>query len=190
MATLSADTSSAVMNPPALSQNQETKLERPLPTPPCTTDVDPMTLEPTSPTQEQQPATDAPPTAPQAEFLLVDDNQINLMILTSYIRKIGRPFSTAATGLDAVRTFCESPGRYKCVLMDISMPVMDGFEATRRIRAYEREQGLPPAAVFALSGLATASAQQEAFECGIDLFLAKPVRLKELDTILEDRGLL
>ena len=74
--------------------------------------------------------------------------------------------------------------------MDISMPVMDGFEATRRIRAYERENGLQPVAIFALSGLASASAQQEAQESGIDLFLTKPVRLKELSLILQQRDLL
>ena len=125
-----------------------------------------------------------------AEFLLVDDNHINLKILSSYTNKIGRAYSTASNGLEAVEAFTHGAGRYRCVFMDISMPVMDGFEATRRIRAFERDKGLKPASVFALSGLASAGAQQEAFESGIDLFLTKPVRLKELGTILEATGLL
>ncbi|KAK2053757.1 hsp90-like protein [Colletotrichum caudatum] len=79
-------------------------------------------------------------------------------------------------------------GGFQCVLMDISMPVMDGFEATRRIRAIETEQGLARCHIFALTGLASASAQQEAFASGIDLFLTKPVRLKELSNILETKG--
>lgn len=67
------------------------------------------------------------------------------------------------------------------------MPVMDGFESTRLIRGFEREQHLPRCYIFALSGLASESAQQEAFASGIDLFLTKPVKLKELNRILGER---
>ncbi|EEY19589.1 histidine kinase G7 [Verticillium alfalfae VaMs.102] len=74
--------------------------------------------------------------------------------------------------------------------MDISMPVMDGFEATRRIRTFERERQLPPITIIALSGLASESAQDEAFVSGIDLFLTKPVRLKDMASVLESRNLL
>ncbi|CAN8105451.1 unnamed protein product [Discula destructiva] len=124
------------------------------------------------------------------EFLLVDDNAINLKILSSYMKKLKYKYSTATDGQEAVDKFRRAPGRYQCVFMDISMPVMDGFEAARRIRAFERETHQAPAAIFALSGLASADAQQEAFASGIDLFLAKPVRLRELSTILVTRGLL
>lgn len=137
-----------------------------------------------------------PPTLPTTlhnttlEFLLVDDNAINLKILSSYVKKLNYKYNTASDGREAVDTFQRSPGRYQCVFMDISMPVMDGFEATRRIRTFERETHLAPSAIFALSGLASADAQQEAFASGIDLFLSKPVRLKELTSILAARGLL
>ena len=70
------------------------------------------------------------------------------------------------------------------------MPVMDGFEATRRIRSLEKELQLKPTAIFALSGLASSDAQEEAFRTGIDLFLTKPVALKELGIILKSRGIL
>lgn len=131
-----------------------------------------------------------PPPVDEVEFLLVDDNAINLKILSSYMKKLGRKYNTANNGQEAFDIYREAPSRYRCVFMDISMPVMDGFEATRQIRALEREQRLQPASIFALSGLASADAQQEAFASGIDLFLTKPVKLNEINSILTTRGFL
>ena len=68
--------------------------------------------------------------------------------------------------------------------MDINMPILNGFEATRMIRAFEQQHGLRPAHIIALTGLGSASAQQEAYSSGVDLFLTKPVRLKELTKLL------
>jgi CheY-like chemotaxis protein len=123
-----------------------------------------------------------------ANYLLVDDNAINLRILMAYMTKLGHTYETASDGLEALRTFKKGGGKYKCVFMDISMPVMDGFEATRAIRAYERENSLRRCNIYALTGLASASAQREAFSSGIDLCLAKPVKLKELSGILESKS--
>ncbi|KAF3811724.1 putative histidine kinase 3 [Colletotrichum gloeosporioides] len=122
-------------------------------------------------------------------FIIVDDNPLNLRILASYVKKLGHKFDSATDGRQAVESFRKNAGGVICILMDISMPVMDGFEATRRIRAHEKAEGLPRCNVFALTGLASAGAQQEAFASGIDLFLTKPVRLKELSKILETRGI-
>jgi CheY-like chemotaxis protein len=124
------------------------------------------------------------------EFLLVDDNFINLKILSSYMKKLKQPYQTASDGLEAVTAYEADPGRFSCILMDISMPVMDGFEATRRIRAFESQQGLRPALILALTGLASEEAQREATVSGLDLFLTKPVRLKELGPILRAKGAL
>lgn len=129
-------------------------------------------------------------TEPGTNFLLVDDNPINLKILTTYMKKLKLPYRTATNGQQAVDVFGQDSGRYKCVFMDISMPVMDGFEATRHIRAMEMERRLHRCAIFALTGLASADAQQEAFTSGIDLFLTKPVKLAELSQILSARDLM
>ncbi|KAK5713071.1 hypothetical protein LTR15_011432 [Elasticomyces elasticus] len=90
----------------------------------------------------------------------------------------------AAAGKDTTdtTTLSEKP---QVILMDISMPVLNGFEATRLIRAYELQHGLQPAHIIALTGLGSAGAQQEAFSSGVDLFLTKPVRLKELTKLLD-----
>jgi CheY-like chemotaxis protein len=64
------------------------------------------------------------------------------------------------------------------------MPVMNGMESTRAIRKLEVERGQKPAWIIALTGLASASARQETFSSGINLFLTKPVRFNELREIL------
>lgn len=132
----------------------------------------------------------SPTRAPESHFLLVDDNHINLKILSTYVKKLGYTYDMAMDGQEALNTYIAKPNKYSCIFMDISMPTMDGFEATRHIRAYEREHNRPSVLIFALSGLASNEAQQEAFGSGIDLFLSKPVTLKELGSILKAKKLL
>lgn len=176
-------------------------------TPPSSHDEVPISTQHPTTTTPVLPLALAPPapaSAPKIEFLLVDDNAINLKILSSYLRKLGLAYQTATNGQEAVDVFKRDPAQCRLIFMDISMPVMDGFEATRQIRAHEAElrkalggddvddngQGSSPASIFALSGLASSSAQQEAFWSGVDLFLTKPVKLKELGSILRERGML
>ncbi|EHK24432.1 uncharacterized protein TRIVIDRAFT_30731 [Trichoderma virens Gv29-8] len=130
------------------------------------------------------------PEAPQISFLLVDDNYINLKVLSTYMKKRNIGFKEAKNGKEAVDCFLAHPDAYACILMDISMPVMDGFEATRQIRAHEAQMGLTPVPIIALSGLATEDAQQEAFGSGMDVFLTKPVKLGALGNLLESHGIL
>ncbi|KAJ4024147.1 hypothetical protein NW752_002714 [Fusarium irregulare] len=122
-------------------------------------------------------------------FLLVDDNPINISVLCAYMKKLKSKYATAADGLEAVERFQESPDLFRCILMDISMPRMDGIEATKQIRAFERSKEREPVVILALTGLASASAQQDAYESGVDVFLSKPVKLKELSTILREKKL-
>ncbi|KAJ0359270.1 hypothetical protein COL154_008414 [Colletotrichum chrysophilum] len=155
-------------------------------------DVSPSTpnLAPSAaPAPHPGAATLTTPKPDKPRLIIVDDNPLNLKILASYLKKLGHVFDSATDGKQAVELFQKNAGGVSCILMDISMPVMDGFEATRRIRAHEKAHGLSRCNIFALTGLASAGAQQEAFASGIDLFLTKPVRLKELSKILETRGI-
>lgn len=119
----------------------------------------------------------------------MDDNAINLRMISAFMTKLGHIFDTAANGLEVVDMFRGEAGQIRCIFMDISMPVMDGFQATQKIRQIETERALTPCAVMALTGLATEGSQQEAFASGIDLFLTKPVKLEEIRQILAARGL-
>lgn len=64
-------------------------------------------------------------------------------------------------------------------------PQMDGYEATQRIRSYERKHQLPAAKIIALTALGSEAAYKEAFGSGCDMFLTKPVKLKDLTRIIE-----
>ncbi|KAF2020833.1 hypothetical protein BU24DRAFT_438222 [Aaosphaeria arxii CBS 175.79] len=119
--------------------------------------------------------------------LAVDDNPINLRLLRTFVDKLHHSSLLATNGVEAVDAFkAASTGtRIDVVLMDINMPEMDGLEATRQIRAHERDAGLPPVTIIALTGVASTEAQQEAYISGVNLFLIKPVRLSELEVVLK-----
>jgi CheY-like chemotaxis protein len=123
--------------------------------------------------------------------LCVDDNPINLRLLRTFVDKLGHHHVLAADGLEALEAYKAATNdeteesRIDVVLMDINMPIMDGLEATRQIRAHEIRSGLPKVTIIALTGVADTDIQQEANSSGINLFLIKPVRLADLEVILK-----
>lgn len=102
----------------------------------------------------------------------------------AFMKKMKLQYTIATNGLEAFEAYAANPTAYASILMDISMPIMDGLEATRRIRELEHRQQLRPAVIIALTGLASAKVQKEAFTSGVDLFLTKPVRLNKLAEVL------
>lgn len=124
------------------------------------------------------------------KMLLVDDNHINLKLMSAYMGKLGRTYEAVTNGKEALDAYTQNLGHFAGIIMDISMPIMDGFEATRRIRAFERRNQLHPVAILALTGLASDSAHQEALESGVDVFLTKPIKLKDLRQVLESMHML
>jgi signal transduction histidine kinase/DNA-binding NarL/FixJ family response regulator len=136
---------------------------------------------------------------PASRILLVDDNAINLRLLQVGMKKRGyTSISSASDGLQAVniyRTLLHSvpSATPEIIFMDLSMPVMDGFEATRQIRKIEAEYNshlqLPQAAqhsmIIALTGLASVTDQKKAYMAGVDSYLMKPVSFAKLTKLLE-----
>ncbi|KAL3478846.1 hypothetical protein BJX99DRAFT_223539 [Aspergillus californicus] len=117
--------------------------------------------------------------------LIVDDNEINIKVLAKLMSKLGYTHSTASNGLIALNKYKESPRSFKVVLMDVSMPVMDGIDSTRHIRAFEHEHSLPPVKVFAVTGIASAPMQQDAMLAGVDEYLVKPLSLQQVGKLLQ-----
>ena len=115
--------------------------------------------------------------APQARILIVDDNEMNLKVATGLLEPLKLQMDTAMNGKQAL-TMLQSK-KYDLVLMDHMMPVMDGIEAVQAIRQMEEPyyQKLP---VIALTANATVGAKEKFREAGMNDFVAKPVRMKEI----------
>ncbi|KAF2636856.1 hypothetical protein P280DRAFT_492817 [Massarina eburnea CBS 473.64] len=119
--------------------------------------------------------------------LVTDDNPINRKLLSAFLKKNKMMYKEAENGAEAVQAYQDaSPVRFDVILMDVSMPVMDGMSATRAIRQYEQENDLPRCYIIALTGLASASARLEAWSSGIDHYMTKPVSFKKLDVVLKE----
>lgn len=127
----------------------------------------------------QEPCQD--PTAQQEQslegyhFLLVEDNEINSEILGELLQMRGATFTVKSDGLQAVEAFTQSaPGTYDAIFMDIQMPVMNGYEATRRIRASQHPDA-KQIVILAMTANAFAEDVQASVEAGMDGHIAKPV---------------
>ncbi len=107
-------------------------------------------------------------------ILLVDDSQDNRLLVEIYLSKTGHLLSFAENGQIAVDKF--KTGNYNLILMDMHMPVMDGYTATREIRTWEQEQNLEPTRIIALTANALKEDEQRSLEVGCDEHLTKPIK--------------
>lgn len=106
--------------------------------------------------------------------LLVDDNPLNQRVLSALLIRLGFEVAMASDGQAGLDKFCAEP-RPHVVLMDLRMPNMDGFEATRFMRAHELELGLARTPIIAVTADAFADSRAHAFEVGMDEFLDMPI---------------
>lgn len=120
--------------------------------------------------------------------LLVDDNEINMRLLVTFMKhqKV-TDVDTADNGRTAVDYVERNVQGYDLIFMDISMPIMDGIEATRAIRALERERkGCVSAKIVAFTGLSSLRDETNALDAGVNLFLTKPVSFKEVSRLINE----
>ncbi|WP_173346223.1 PAS domain S-box protein [Pseudoduganella dura] len=122
------------------------------------------------------PSSAAEPATPKdalqgAHLLLVEDNAFNQQIGMEMLEEAGAAVRLAGNGAEALALLEEAS--FDCVLMDVQMPVMDGLETTRRIRADARLAGLR---VLAMTATATSEERERCMEAGMDDFIAKPIQ--------------
>ena len=140
--------------------------------------------------QKQTDADDAILPAARSEFrgrsiLLVEDNALNSEIAVEILNEYGFLVDTAEDGAEAVEKVKNSTAAgYDLVLMDVQMPVMNGYEATKQIRALE-DPKLAGITILAMTANAFEEDRKKALECGMDGFLSKPIVIKDLIDALQ-----
>ncbi|MEQ8662617.1 MAG: response regulator, partial [Gammaproteobacteria bacterium] len=137
---------------------------------------------PVAATPATPPLAAAPAAADAARILLVEDNPDNRMLIRAYLKKTPYAITEAENGAEAVAAF--ERATFDLVLMDVQMPVMDGYAATRAIRALERGAGRAPTTVLALTANAVKEDVERSLAAGCDAHLTKPIKKQVLlDTL-------
>ena len=118
-------------------------------------------------------------------ILLAEDNELNSEIAVELLNEYGFLVDTAENGAETVEKVKNSkPGDYHLVLMDVQMPVMNGYEATKAIRALDNP-ALAGITILAMTANAFDEDRKKALECGMDGFLSKPIVIEELIAMLQ-----
>ena len=119
-------------------------------------------------------------------ILLVEDNELNREIAVALLSEYGFQVDTAEDGAEAVEKVKNSrPGDYDLVLMDVQMPVMNGYEATEQIRSLD-DPALAGITILAMTANAFDEDRKKALACGMDGFLSKPIVIEELISTLQN----
>jgi CheY-like chemotaxis protein len=119
---------------------------------------------------------------PSAPILLAEDNPVNRKLVLGQLRKLGYSAEVAENGQVAVDRMRER--FYPLVLMDVQMPVMDGLEATRRIREDQAAKGGPRSVIVAVTANAMEGDRERFLASGMDDYQSKPYRLEDLGALL------
>ena len=119
-------------------------------------------------------------------LLLAEDNELNREIALEILAEYGFAIDTVENGAEAVKRIESArPGHYDLVLMDIQMPIMDGYEATRRIRALNNP-ALANVPILAMTANAFDEDRRAAADCGMNGFLSKPINVEEVIRALQN----
>jgi len=137
---------------------------------------------PAAPAPAVRPAASAG-TATQLPLLLAEDNPVNQKVASILLRKQGHQVEVVGNGAEALAALAQR--RFALVFMDVQMPVMDGYEAVRRIRAGEDGVLEPRVPIIALTAHAMKGDRQRCLDAGMDDYLAKPIDQKSLVALLE-----
>jgi len=119
------------------------------------------------------------------KVLVVEDNRANQMFIKVLLDKFKIKFDMANNGKEAVEKFKNN--KYDVILMDINMPIMDGIEATKLIRQYEKENNLKPTKIIAVTANAIEGDKAKFLAIGMDDYIPKPIDLNKLKEILNTK---
>lgn len=134
--------------------------------------------------QEKQPEEERNASIRGMRILIAEDNELNMEIAQFVLESAGAIVTRAMNGQEAVEQFqASAPGELDVILMDVMMPVMDGLEATRAIRALDREDAktIP---IIAMTANAFAEDRKRVIDSGMNEHLAKPLETQQLKRVI------
>ena len=134
--------------------------------------------------ENDEPQGPLPPLSLQGRVLLVEDNPVNALVAQAGMSQLGLDVTLVTDGEQALSLLVPGPHEFDLVLMDCQMPVLDGVETTRRLRAHEDSIGSPNVPVIALTANAMPQDRRRCAAAGMDDHLAKPFRQEELRAVL------
>jgi CheY-like chemotaxis protein len=117
-------------------------------------------------------------------ILLAEDSQDNVLLIEAYLKASGYRADVARDGQAAFDKF--TSGTYDVVLMDVQMPIMDGYSAARKIRRWETDNGAKPVPILALTAHALPEEVRKSFDAGCTAHLTKPIRKATLIAAIEE----
>ena len=135
--------------------------------------------------EKTEESMDTVPSWNKKRILVVEDNELNMEITCTFLEETGAALETAFNGQDALDLFLRSPqGYYDLILMDVQMPIMNGYEATRKIRASQHPDSsrIP---IIAMTANAFSEDIYEAKQAGMNEHLSKPVELTKMYRVLQ-----
>ena len=148
----------------------------------------PARLAPAAAPMQAAPLDAAPAPAPaapgaQRSVLVAEDNDMNRQLASILLTRMGWRVGLAGDGQQALAALAAGP--YDLVLMDCMMPVMDGYEACRRLRRLEAASGAPRTTVVALTASAIEGDRQRCLDAGMDDYLSKPFSAEQFNAVVE-----
>ena len=135
------------------------------------------------PAQKQEPIDNSDSNRNHAKIILAEDNPINQKLMMRIFKKHKINADLVENGREVLNKLKESD--YDLILMDIQMPILDGYEATRKIRNREQETGAKHIPIIALTANAVKGDRQRCISAGMDDYLAKPIIVEELLNIID-----
>ena len=116
--------------------------------------------------------------------LLCEDNEVNVKVASMILKRLNFDIDVAENGQEALNKFLHV--KYDIIFMDCMMPIMDGFEATKRIREIEKKNESEPILIVALTANANEEDKQKCYDSGMNDFISKPIK-KEIIKEVVDR---
>jgi len=148
----------------------------------CVTLEIPFSVLPAVPRVVQERKDEGSREHPTLNVLVVDDQQANRVLLTQHLAYFGQVVASAENGEEAVRRWQD--GNIDVIFTDCNMPVMNGYEMTRRIRELEQQRGLPRCTIIGFTANAQPEEKTKCLEAGMDDCMFKPVSLSALSALL------